>query len=70
MAFHCMDCLKESMVSGKTGKRNEPQCGACWGDLFWGTRDDFMRLVAKTSKKKLDDMVGTMIRKCLSTCRN
>ena len=69
-AFHCFDCLQESLVPGKRNKGNEPACQRCWGDLYRGTRDDFMRLIAGNARRNLEKSVGTMIRVRLPTCRN
>jgi hypothetical protein len=70
MAFHCLDCLQETMISGRTAKRTEPQCQSCYGDLYWGSREDFMRTVAETARKKLEASVGAMIKRRLPSCRN
>lgn len=70
MAFHCFDCLEESLVPGRKFRRTEPACQSCYGDLYRGTRDDFMRLVASIARKNRDRSVGTMIRVRLPTCRN
>lgn len=45
-------------------------CQSCYGDLYEGTRDDFMRLVARIALKNRDKSVGAMIRIRLPTCRN
>lgn len=70
MAFHCFDCLQESLISGRKNKGSEPACKRCWGDLYWGSRDDFMRIIAGAARKNRDSAVGFMIRVRLPTCRN